>query len=188
MKNLKRAGLTMIAVAMLVAGCAPGPVTDTGQEQEQAVPTPTPYGEQLELVDAVASSETAWGAANAIDGILRTRWRPTGSEVEWIYVDLGESHRITRVVIHWYSGFDSGGNMSDNFHATHYQVQVSDDAENWTLVRDMVDADGLVDDITGLDVTGRYVRIDCLEVSRLSGGPDNYDVWDIEVYGEAASG
>jgi hypothetical protein len=185
MSKARPAAIALCVAAVVAAGCTPLGSAPSAVATP-AEPTPTPEGDRIAAVGAQASSETAFVATNVLDEIFRTRWRPTSSEVEWIYVDLGESHHITRVVVHWHSGIE-GGNFDDEDYATAYELQVSDDAENWTTVRSLTGADGRADDFTGLDATGRYVRVYCTEVSRLSGGPDYYDIWEIEVYGETSS-
>jgi hypothetical protein len=178
------AGIVLCSVGLLIAGCSAGAPQPTATP---APPSPTPYGDRLTPVEAVASSETAYVASYAIDGFMRTRWRPEGTETEWLYVDLGDAYRVTRVTVHWHPGVELSGAAGGNRHAVDYEVQVSDDAETWTTVRSIVGGDGGADDFTGLDVTGRYVRVYCTEPSRYSGGPDEYDIWELEIYGEAPS-
>jgi hypothetical protein len=150
---------------------------------EPAGPTPTPYGEQLVPVGAAASSETAWGSANTIDGSLRSRWKPLGNDdEEWVYVDLGDTYLITRVIIYWETDYE-GPFIEDTF-AAEYQIQVSDDAENWTTVRDVTYGSGGTEDHTGLDATGRYLRINATERSDDS---PYYEIWEIEVFGISPS-
>jgi hypothetical protein len=179
MKLTKLVGPLLCIAVIAMTGCTPGGSGPTATPPE---PTPTPYGEQLSPVEAVASSETAFRAANAIDGIFRTPWKAVGNDVEWITVDLGAPYRVTHLIVYWEPGYE-GPYFVPNY-AVSYELQISDDGESWTTIRNMVGADGGVDDFTGLDATGRYVRMYATEVSTESGGQDDYEIWEIEIFGE----
>lgn len=174
----KRYAYLLIAAAILLAGCSTpeAPATPEG-------PTPTPHGEMLPRVEVVASSETAFGASRAIDGALNSYWGSEPGVPQWIYVDLGDSFAITRVVVHWFKVLS--GTVHRPSYATIYEIQVSDDAENWTMVRRVDDGDGGTDDFTGLSVTGRYVRMYAIEL--VNEGGDKFSILEFEVYGEGAA-
>lgn len=117
---------------------------------------------------AVASSDE-WGgdsAPQAVDGNTGTRWASQFIDNQWIYVDLGSSKTISRVFLKW-----------EGAYAKAYNIQVSNDATNWTTIKSEANSDGGVDDqvVSG---TGRYVRI--LGVTRASGY--GISLWDFEVY------
>jgi hexosaminidase len=133
----------------------------------------------LPRVAAVASSETAFDAGQAIDGYQNSRWSSTtDAPPQWIYVDLGETYRITRVIIRWYKpNIDTTGPA----YAQEYDIQVSDDAESWTTIAGLTDGDGLVDDFTGLSGTGRYVRMYGKEPAPTG---RRFSMYEFEVYGE----
>ncbi|MCM3630177.1 discoidin domain-containing protein [Paenibacillus glycanilyticus] len=85
--------------------------------------------------------------AFAVDGDKATRWSSKHTSDEWIYVDLGSVHTIGRVRLDW-----------ENAAGRIYDIQVSNDAANWTTVyREMDGHDGVMD--TELYATGRYVRM-----------------------------
>ncbi|WP_432043306.1 discoidin domain-containing protein [Streptomyces cadmiisoli] len=74
---------------------------------------------------ATASSEDGdHVAAHATDGNPGTRWSSRYEDHQWIQVDLGEAHRIDRVVIVW-----------EVAHPKTYVVQVSENGEDWTDVK-----------------------------------------------------
>src|SRR5258706_14429647 len=123
---------------------------------------------------ATASSIEAAGfeAAKAVDGSTSTRWAGVAraSTTQWIYVDLGATTSISRVVLRWEAAY-----------AKSYQVQVSNDASTCTTIFSTTTGDGAPDDMTGLSGSGRYVRVNCT----LRGTTYGYSLWEFEVYGAA---
>lgn len=120
---------------------------------------------------AVASSQEGAGmaATHAVDGNTNTRWASQWSDAQWIYVDLGSSKTIGRVVLKWEAAYGKN-----------YQIQVSDNASSWTTVYSTTTGDGGTDDIT-LNGTGRYVRMNATQ----RGTGYGYSLWDFEVYGSS---
>ncbi|WP_269539061.1 discoidin domain-containing protein [Cerasicoccus fimbriatus] len=120
-----------------------------------------------------SSFEGAYTEALATDGDPSTRWGSSFEDDEWIYVDLGETKSVERVVLRWEAAYGSG-----------YVIQVSDDATNWTDAYTETAGDGGEDDITlATPADGRYVRMQ--GVTR--GSPWGYSLWDFEVYGDDGS-
>ena len=74
---------------------------------------------------AVSSSNesASYPAASAVDGNAATRWSSAFSDPQWIYVDLGATYTITRVVLNWEAAFGRA-----------YEIQVSGNATTWTTV------------------------------------------------------
>jgi len=97
---------------------------------------------------AVASSveSSSHGAALAVDGDTTTRWSSAFSDPQWIYVDLGASHTVNRVLLNWQSAYGKA-----------YQIQTSTNASTWTTVYSTTTGDGGIDDLS-LSGSGRYVR------------------------------
>src|SRR5690349_9989418 len=86
---------------------------------------------------------------NAVDGSTSTRWASAANiDPSWIYVDLGATAAIHRVQIAW-----------DASCATAYQVQTSTDAASWTSIYSTTTGNGGTDNLTGLNGSGRYVRV-----------------------------
>ena len=123
----------------------------------------------------VASSVFApqYGGAFAVDGNLSTRWSSEFSDPQWIYVDLGQSYDVTRVVLRWETAYGAD-----------YLVQISNDASTWTTMRTVTNGVGGVDDLTGLSGSGRYVRM----YGTRRGTQWGYSLWEFEVYGTATPG
>jgi hypothetical protein len=109
--------------------------------------------------------------SNAVDGDLTTRWSSGFSDPQWVYVDLGARKDIKRVIVHWETAYGKA-----------YQIQVSDDAVNWTDVYSTTAGDGEVDNL-GVSARGRYVRM----VGTQRGGEWGYSLWELEVYGRPGS-
>lgn len=117
---------------------------------------------------AVSSSNEGEGlaATYAVDGKPGTRWASLATDAQWIYVDLGSSRAISGVVLQWETAYGKA-----------YNIQTSNDANQWTTIKSITDGNGGFDDVpvTG---TGRYVRIQ--GVTRGTGY--GYSLWDFEVY------
>jgi hypothetical protein len=111
-------------------------------------------------------------AASAADGNLQTRWSSAFSDPQWIQVDLRSRIDISRIVLRWETAFGRD-----------YTLSVSDDAQTWRMVRQVVNGDGGVDDHAGLAAAGRYV----LMTGTRRGTQWGYSLWEIEVYGFVSS-
>ena len=114
-----------------------------------------------------ADENPGLGAAYVTDTSLASRWSSPVADPQWVYVDLGATATINRVVLRWEAAY-----------AKNYQVQVSSDATNWTNVYTTTTGDGGVDDLT-VSGTGRYVRM----YGTVRGTTYGYSLWELEVYG-----
>lgn len=73
-----------------------------------------------------ASSQNGDGSGpeKAVDDDITTRWQAAQSDKdEWFYVDLGKKTDIDHIYIQWEAAY-----------AKRYEIQLSDDEENWTTV------------------------------------------------------
>ncbi|MFG2567733.1 discoidin domain-containing protein [Streptomyces sp. NPDC048567] len=106
------------------------------------------------------------GADNAVDGKFDTRWASDWSDPQWLQVDLGASTAIKHVQLAW-----------DPAYAKGYEIQTSEDGQNWTTIKTVTDGNGDIDD---LDVTGtgRYVRINGTE----RGSGYGYSLYEFGIY------
>ncbi|MFG2052971.1 discoidin domain-containing protein [Micromonospora sp. NPDC048930] len=141
--------------------------------------SPPPGGDVLLSYNkpAFASSYQDDGAcwqcfpARAFDLDPASRWATSATtgwvDPGWIYVDLGATATIHRVVLQW-----------DPAYATAYQLQTSNDAVTWTTVYSTTTSAGFKQtvNVTG---TGRYVRM--YGTARSSGY--GYSLWEFQVYG-----
>jgi hypothetical protein len=65
----------------------------------------------------------ALAAANAVDGDGKTRWSSEYSDNQWLEVDLGAMHPVTRVTIGWLKAY-----------AKSYEIQVATNGKDWKTV------------------------------------------------------
>jgi len=118
---------------------------------------------------ATASSQelstTPPGAA--VDGDLNTRWSSQYTDNEYIFVDLGSSYNLCRVVIHWAPAYGKD-----------YDIQVSDDAQTWATIQ-QVRGNTALDNVMNLQAAGRYVRMQGVTRATSLG----YSILEMEVYG-----
>jgi hypothetical protein len=140
---------------------------------QQRVTTNTPSCTEVPLAPAGASASSAenasFPASKAIDGNLSTRWSSQFSNPQWLAIDLGAKRHITRVKLFWEAAASSD-----------YDVQVSDSASGpWAVVYTDPQGSGGIDDITGLGVQGRYVRV----YSRSRTTQYGNSLWEVQVYG-----
>jgi hypothetical protein len=151
-------------------------LTAKATDNEGAVTTSTAVGITVNLAvlsqgkPATASStQTFYIAANAVDGIMGTRWASDGnSSPQWIYVDLGATYAITQVILEWEAAY-----------AKSYQIQTSPDAATWTDIYSTTTSNG-GNDTLAVSGSGRYVRM----YGTVRGSSFGYSVLEFKVYGE----
>lgn len=85
--------------------------------------------------------------SNATDGDLDTRWASEWDDPQWLEVDLGSVTTFDHVQLVWEASYASA-----------YEVQVSDDGDDWTTVHEVTDGVGAVD-TSEVEGEGRYVRV-----------------------------
>ena len=119
----------------------------------------------------LASSFIAAGyePAKVVDGnTTTTRWASAYSGTQWIQVDLGVNTSISRVKLTW-----------DPAYAIDYQIQISTNGNNWTTLRSITGNSSLINDNTGLNGTGRYLRINGTTKALPAWG---FSLYELEVY------
>jgi beta-glucanase (GH16 family) len=115
-----------------------------------------------------SSSENASFTPNfGVDGNTGTRWSSAFSDPQWITVDLGATHAISRVVLNWEAAY-----------ARAFQIQTSNDNVNWTSIYTTTTGTGGVQtlNVTG---SGRYVRMNGTQRATAYG----YSLWELQVFG-----
>jgi uncharacterized protein (TIGR02145 family)/uncharacterized repeat protein (TIGR02543 family) len=125
----------------------------------------------------VQASTNLQSASNAVDCNTGTRWESNhGTANQWIYVDLGTSTPISRVVLNW-----EAANARD------YTIEGSNDPYFTTKVtlatRTNMPSSPRIDDITSLSGTFRYVRM----YGTLRNLTYGYSLWEFEVYDAPAT-
>ncbi|CAM5530367.1 hypothetical protein STANM309S_00830 [Streptomyces tanashiensis] len=124
-------------------------------------------------VTASSVETSAFGPGLAVDGSTATRWASAeGVDPQWIRIDLGANHTISRVKLNW-----------EDAYGRTYRIQTSADGSTWTDVYSTTAGDGATDDLT-VSGSGRYVRM----YGTGRGTPYGYSLWEFEVYGAPTGG
>jgi endo-1,4-beta-D-glucanase Y len=148
-------GAAGLVLGLLVAGTTIASAADPLVSRGKAVTASSVEGSGFE-------------AAKAVDGSTSTRWASVeGHDPEWLRVDLGSAHTISRVKLSWEAAY-----------ARSYRVQTSPDGSAWSDVYSTSTGDGGTDDLT-LSGSGRYVRV----YGTARGTAYGYSLWEFEVYG-----
>jgi hypothetical protein len=119
----------------------------------------------------VSSTESGGNVAtNALDGNNTTRWSSLYSDPQYFYVDLKKYYNINSVILTW-----------ENASAKDFTVDVSSDAKTWTTIATQtgMPAGARVDTFSGLNATGRFVRM--YGTARTSSW--GYSLYEFEVNG-----
>jgi len=136
-----------------------------------------PYSEvnlALEKPAAASGSENDGTAATkAVDGNLETRWSSRFLDNEWLAVDLGDCYKLTTIKLFW-----------ENAYATTYDIELSNDGENYTVAKAVTGSKGGTQTIdiraNGEPVEAQFVRVLCKARNTGYGS----SLWEMEVYGE----
>lgn len=135
------------------------------------------YGQPAAVINkamnmpVTASSFIAAGyePTNAVDGNTTTsRWASAYSGSQWIQVDLGTVTDVSRVRLTWEAAY-----------ATAYQIQISSNGNSWTTLRSVTGNTALINNQTGLNGTGRYLRINGTAKALPAWG---FSLFELEVY------
>jgi hypothetical protein len=134
------------------------------------------YRIQLKMAGAQEWSFSDWDFYSGTQKQLVTpskyfnsAWMSLGSGTEWVYVDLGAKATFDKLDLYWINKATAG------------EVQVSDDAANWTKIATLTGGAVLKDEIKlAKAATGRYVR---LLMTRSANGK-RYVLSEMEVWGK----
>jgi hypothetical protein len=167
--------LTVGSLALLsVAGCssAGGAGGENLGSVEQELGTCVLQA--LPIASATASSSQAgtFEASRAIDGNTATRWSSGQGAPQWLRLDLGQRAFISSLSLDWETAYSPS-----------YEVQVSDDGVNFARLRRVVASGAGVQQLSGLDVSARYVRIQANQVS----GYGSVSLREVGVVGAAST-
>ena len=111
--------------------------------------------------------DSTWVAANAVDGNTGTRWSSDFSDPQWLEVDLGATHPITKIVLDWETAY-----------AAAFQIQVSDDGTTWTDLYSTATGTGSSQTLQ-VSGAGRYVRMYGTQRATQWG----YSLWEFQIFG-----
>ncbi|CAM3170162.1 carbohydrate binding domain-containing protein [Paenibacillus lupini] len=133
---------------------------------------------------AASSNANNSQAAAVLDGNQGTRWEAaTGSNPEWVYIDLGAVYSITRLNLLWETAYGKT-----------FDIQVAQpgadlsDTNSWTTVKHLdrtLTGSGKIQDAILLDspAVGQYIRV---YVTTKGFPPYGPSLWEFEVYGSEA--
>jgi hypothetical protein len=115
-------------------------------------------------------------AASAIDSKFYTRWnsaawtKSNGQEEQWFALTWKAPQMIKHVKITW-----------GETYAVQYQLKSSTDGKKWSVLREVVNGTGGVDEFDVSPVKARYLRIDGKKGTK---GISAYSIREIAVFGE----
>jgi Raf kinase inhibitor-like YbhB/YbcL family protein len=157
----RRSLISIAAVGALTAGILAG-VASSAMAADPLISRNKP------TTTSSVENNTLTGA-KAVDGNTGTRWgSKEGHDPEWITIDLGNVAHVSRVVLRWEAAFGKA-----------YQIQTSTDGSQWTNIFSTTTGNGGVDDLTGLNGSGRFVRMNGTKRGTTFG----YSLFEFEVYG-----
>ncbi|UYZ63108.1 glycosyl hydrolase [Hymenobacter weizhouensis] len=127
---------------------------------------------RLTPVAVTASSQENAGsrAQNAADQDINTRWASAWTTSQYLQLDFGQVQTFSRVQLSWEAAY-----------ALDYQLQTSLDGLTWNPIRTVLNSDGGLDNHTGLQGRGRYLRVAGTRRATVYG----YSLWEVEVFGGA---
>ena len=164
-------------------GPVSSPVKDRQIYQPENDPPPKLPGEEINSVQkpgnlaflkpvTVSSIESAYAnyPEKAVDGDPKTRWSSEWQmDPSWITVDLEAKTAISRVCLSWEWSY-----------AREYEIQVSDDGENWKTVYHTNEGRGNEEEILFPAAEARYVRVYCIQRALQWG----YSLYEVEIYAQ----
>ena len=122
---------------------------------------------QGKTATASSTESAAYPASDAVDGNTGTRWSSAFSDPQWLEVDLGAVHPITKVALDWEFAY-----------AVAFQIQVSDDGATWTDLYSTTTGTGGSQTIP-VSGSGRYVRM----YGTQRGTQYGYSLWEFQIFG-----
>ena len=102
-----------------------------------------------------------------MDGDKQTRWGSAFTDDEYIYVDLGKTYQIGKVVLTWEAAYGKD-----------YDIQVSEDGNNWITVNEMRGQNGGENIVEFTPTNARYVKMQ--GITRGTGY--GYSLYSMEVF------
>ncbi len=114
--------------------------------------------------------------AFAVDGNQSTRWESDFSDPQFIIVDLATTYALNRVEIDWEAAY-----------ATQYQIQLSNDKQQWTTASSITSGNGGTDVFNLNGQNARYIRMYGTQRTTIGNIQYGYSIFEFEVYGEAAT-
>ncbi|MGB9160845.1 MAG: discoidin domain-containing protein [Candidatus Sulfotelmatobacter sp.] len=114
-----------------------------------------------------SSADSIHTAHLATDGNPGSFWRSAPSDTEWMYVDLAESHPVSKVVVHWLEQPKRS-----------FVVKISHDGRVWREIGRVDQSEQSTDEVWAKTANARYVRLE-----GLASDDKGYSIRSFEVYG-----
>ena len=114
--------------------------------------------------------------AFAVDGNQSSRLESDFSDPQFIIVDLATTYALNRVEIDWEAAY-----------ATQYQIQLSNDKQQWTTASSITSGNGGTDVFNLNGQNARYIRMYGTQRTTIRNVQYGYSIFEFEVYGEAAT-
>jgi hypothetical protein len=101
------------------------------------------------------SAEPGFAASQAMDGSRSTSWRssPRAAQAQALTIDLGITREFGGLILRW----------ADGQYASGYNVELSDDGNQWRTVREVVGGNGGIDPLMLPESEARFVRLTLLD-------------------------
>ncbi|WP_405014549.1 DUF1996 domain-containing protein [Kitasatospora sp. NBC_01539] len=156
--------------ALAVAFAAVLALTGIGATTQQAVAAD---GLISQSRPATASSIESlnFPAGAVVDGDLTTRWASNWSDPQWLQIDLGAGATVSKVGLNWEAAY-----------AKAFQLQVSNDAANWSTIYSTTTSTGGAQSLN-VSGSGRYIRLYATQRATQYG----YSLLEFKVYGTATT-
>lgn len=119
-----------------------------------------------------SSIYTGLPASQAVDGDWTTRWSSLFADPQWIEIDLGSIYNIDSVKLFWETAYGRD-----------YMIQTSIDGTAWTNIQTVSNNTEIINDLTGLSGSGRYIRM----LGTARGTIWGYSLWEFLVFGTSIS-
>lgn len=119
-----------------------------------------------------AASTIRSGHSNqlAVDENATTYWSSNTVNDQWLMLDLGETIPVKLVILQWGVGFGKT-----------YEIQVSKDNINWSVIFTENNGNGGIDFIPNLSGEGRYVRVNGKTRSTTSNG---FEISEFQIFSD----
>ncbi|MFQ5637755.1 MAG: choice-of-anchor D domain-containing protein, partial [bacterium] len=128
-------------------------------------------GVNLALSGEATASSGSRRVHQGIDGDLDSSWKSdrlrARNKQQWYQIDFLQTVTIGQVVIRW----------TTNRHAKSYLLQVSNDGDNWTDIFNQTNGDNIIEEVSGLNALGRYLRLFMTENNR-----SRYGIRELEIF------
>lgn len=133
--------------------------------------TAIPNKTNLALNKPVYASTSLFGTLPKaiVDGKYETRWQSDYTDNEWIYIDLEKEYNLDEIKVDFM------------YHrAKDYEIQISNDALNWTTIETKINGSGVYDAYQFTDKHARYVK---LKLTKRSSSNYVFNIQEVRIFG-----